>query len=191
MRKIRSMADVERIRRRNSTIMGVVFIFLLVVSTAGFAFMSSDSEDGDVVSENGFDFFRDGGLWRLAVGDDVFGFQNLPSEVMDVEVNVSVQLGTYNGQPLYFVNPGEGTSEILGNMGKYILRYQEACFDSGDNESEIVCEGNLPVKDCSNNLILFEAGNETRVDGRENCVFIVGDSLRGSDAFLYEVLGVN
>lgn len=196
MRKIKSMADIQRIQRRNNIILGLVMILLLVVSTAGYSIMSADSDGNDVVNENGFDFIRDQALWKVVIGDEVFAFQNLPSEVSDVEVNLDIQLGTYSGQPLYFVNPGEGTNEILSNIGRYILRYQESCLQQDGErvavggEDETSCDGDFPVKDCSSNLIVFETGNETRVYSEENCVFISGDTLRGSDAFLYKILGI-
>lgn len=198
MRKIKTMADVERVQRRNNIILGLVMIFLLTASTAGYSLMSADSEEESVVSEEGFDFVRENGMWKLVIGEDVFGFRNLPSEVADVSVDISAELGMYNGKAVYFVNPGEGVSEILSNIGDYVLRYQETCLGevvSLENNSFVVprgeCEGDLPVKDCSNNIIVFEVGNETMVYGEGNCVFITGDVLRGSDAFLYKLLGIN
>lgn len=190
MRKIKSAADVTRVQRRNNIILGVVMIVLLTLSSVGYSLMSADGESENVVSELGFDFVRDGGLWKVNIGTEIFGFMYLPSELGDVDVdNISVELGIYFGQPLYFVNPGEGVGEILNNIGRYILRNQESCFleDLGDLTS---CEGNLPVKDCGSNLIVFYEGNDTRVYAEENCVFISGDVLMGSDAFLYEVLGI-
>jgi len=195
MRKIKSMADVERVQRRNNIILGLFMIFLLVASSAGYSLMSADSEEENVVNEKGFDFVRSGGMWKLLIGADAFNFQYLPSEVSDVDVNLSIELGMYSGQPLYFVNPGEGVGEILSNLDRYILRYQESCL--GDiflesNESyKMVCEGDLPIKNCDDsNLIVFEAGNNTKVYMEGNCVFIEGDVIRGVDAFLYEVLGI-
>jgi hypothetical protein len=194
MRKIKSMADIERIRRRNNIILGVVMIALLVGSTAGYSLMSADSEDESVVEERGFEFVRDGGMWKLGLDEgEFFSFQYLPSEVDYVDVNVSLEFGDYSGQPLYFVNPNEGAGEILNVLGNYLLRYQEACLGSGHEENstnETVCGGDLPVKDCGSNLIIFETGNETMVYGEGNCVFIEGDSIRGVDAFLYKILGV-
>ena len=202
MRRIKSMADIERVRKRNNIIMGVAMILLLVASTAGFSLMSSDSEEESVVEEMGFEFVRDGGMWKLVFGDDVFSFRYLPSEVGDVDVNVSVEFGDYSGKPLYFVNLGEGTGEVLVNFEKYVLRYQESCLrqnssDVGGRESVVgdlgnltTCDEDLPVKDCNSNLIVFDVGNETRVYGDGGCVFIEGDFVKGVDAFLYDVLGV-
>ena len=160
-------------------------IGLLVLSIVGYSFASGD-DDGDrsKVSENGIDFFRQNGAWVAEIDGSIFAFQNLPSEVVDVDVNVSASFGQYSGQPLYFVNPNEGVSEILTNLGQYVLRYQEACLENS------TCEGDLPMKDCDSNLIIFEAGNYTEVRQDGNCVFIVGDSLKGTDAFLYKALQV-
>jgi len=212
------MADIERARRRNNLILGVIMIFLLVASTAGYSLMSGDREEESVVEEMGFEFVRDGGMWKLAFGstdghdsgepDEVFVFRYLPSEVGEIDVNVSVEFGDYAGEVLYFVNAGEGAGEVLTNLDRYILRYQESCLepvaplvidseqltveDEGNvSEDDFACKGNFPVKDCGSNLVIFEAGNETRVYGDENCVFVEGDYIRGVDAFLYKILGVN
>ncbi|MBT6690132.1 hypothetical protein HN903_03805 [archaeon] len=207
MRRIKSIADIERARRRNNIIMGVGMIFLLLASTAGFAIMNADSEEESVVEELGFEFVRDGGMWKLILDESVFGFQYLPSEVEDVDVNVSVEFGDYSGKALYFVNPNEGVGEVLNNLGGYILRYQESCLqqdsresvvggrwsdDLGNltNNSDVFCDENLPIKDCDSNLIIFDIGNETRVYGDNNCVFIEGDFLKGVDAFLYDILDI-
>jgi hypothetical protein len=184
MKKIRSMADIERGRRRNNIILGVVMIFLLLGSTAGYSLMSRDSEGDSSVSDSGFDFVKDGGLWKVNSGGGIFGFRYLPSEVSDVEVNASFNLGDYSEEVLYFVNPDEGVGEVLNNVGDYILRYQESCIEGGE------CEGDLPVKDCTNNLIIFERGNVTSVYQNESCIYIIGDGIRGTDAFLYNALGI-
>ncbi len=198
MRKIKSITDIEKARRRNNIILGVGMIVLLTVSSLGYSLMNADGSKKNSVSENGFNFVRENGRWKLSIENpndrnkpEVFKFQHLPSEVNNVSISISAQLGTYSNQPIYFVNPGVGASEILGNIGNYILRYQEACLDSGiDNMDNATCKGDLPIKDCTSNLIIFEQGNDTRVYQKGSCVFIVGDNSLGSDAFLYEVLGI-
>lgn len=160
-------------------------IGLLVVSTLGYSLISSDINEDSKTNEFGVDFFRENGLWLANINGEIFRFQNLPSEISNVSVNISFDLGRYSGQPLYFVNPNEGASEILNNIGRYVLRYQESCLT---NES---CANDLPVKNCESNLIVFETGNETRVYQNESCIFIVGDGAKGVDAFLYRVLGIN
>jgi len=185
MRKIRSQADADRKMKRNNLIMGIVLVGLLVVSTAGYSLISSDEEVSNSVSEFGVDFSRVNGLWGAEFGGGVFWFQNLPSEVSNISVNGSFDFDGYVNQPLYFVNPNEGASEILVNLESVLLRYQEACLNGS------VCEGDLPAKGCDSNLIIFIDNNESEVYQNESCVFIVGDAVRATDAFLYKLLGVN
>lgn len=209
LRKIKTQAEIDRGKRRNGIIIGVIMIGILVVSTLGYSLISSDTSEDSKTNEFGVEFFKESGLWIADFDGEIFRFQNLPSEVSNIDVNVSFDLGQYSGQPLYFVNPNEGASEILNNIGRYVLRYQESCLQQdfgveslelgvsgeGDlnnlsDENGYICNGDLPVKSCENNLIVFEIGNETKVYQNESCIFIVGDGVKGVDAFLYEVLGV-
>jgi len=196
MRKIRSQGEIARKKRRDQIVVGIVLIFLLVVSTLGYSLMSGDVKDEDVVNELGFDFIRDGGYWKVVIGSKVFGFQYLPSEVADIFVGGFYDFEMYVNQPLYIVNVNDGVSDILVNFEDYILRYQEACLrqteeGGGKREEEGKCEGDLPIKDCNSNLIIFEPGDESMVWQNESCVYIVGDSVRGADAFLYKVLKIS
>ena len=204
MRKIQTQVDIDRKKRKNQIVLGVIMVGLLVVAPLGYSLLSGDGDGGNSnkVNENGVEFFRQNGLWVAEIDGVVFGFQNLPSEVSNVSVNVSADLGQYSGQPLYFVNPNEGTNEVLSNIGNYILRYQESCLRQ-DSDGSVVggrwsedlgnstdCVGDLPVKDCDANLIIFESGNFTEVHQDGHCVFIVGDSIKGTDAFLYRMLQI-
>ena len=186
-------------KKRKQIVVGIVLVALLVVSTLGFSLMSSNVEESDSsVNEFGVDFFMDGGLWKIVFGEDVFGFQYLPSEVSDVFVNGSYDFGNYVDEVLYFVDANEGASEILNNLGRYVLRYQDACAGNGvsrenrgQRTEEDDCEGDLPLKGCDSNLIIFVEGNETMVWGNGSCVYIVGDGVRGADAFLYKALKIS
>jgi len=186
MRKIQTQAEIDRKKKKNQLLVGGVMIALLVMSTLGYSLMSGDSDGGDKsrVNEAGVDFIRQNGIWMTEIDGNVFGFQNLPSEVSNINVNTSINLEEYSGQPLYFVNPNEGINEVLTNIGNYIMRYQESCLA---NET---CDGDLPEKDCDSNLIIFEVGNNTEVYQDESCVFIVGDTLKATDAFLYKLLHI-
>lgn len=184
MRRIQTKEALEKKKRKNQILMGVVMTSLLLLSTLGYSLMSGNKNDKSEINEFGIDFYRENGLWVADFDGDRFAFQNLPSEVSDVEVNGTFILGQYSGQPLYLVDVNQGASEIINNIGKYILRYQEACLINS------TCEGNWPEKDCSSNLIIFESGNETKVYQDENCAYIVGDSIKAADAFLYRILGI-
>ena len=189
LKKIRTREEVVKERRRNQIVVGGVLIFLMVVSTLGYSLMDGDNEIKNSVNEFGIDFVREGGFWKTQINGEVFGFQYLPSEIGNVSVSGNYDIEDYAGEVLYFVNANEGSSEILNNLGRYILRYQESCLRQ-DSDKMTVCEGDLPLKSCDDNLIIFESGNETMVWKNESCVFIVGDSVRGADAFLYKALKI-
>ncbi len=186
LRKIKTEEQLHRKKRRDQILVGSVMIALLTVSILGYSLISNITDSGhSTANELGLKFVRDNGLWRTTIGKTEFGFQNLPSGVSNVSVNGSFNLSQYLNKPLYIVNPNEGYPEILNNIGRYVLRYQQACIAS---ES---CDGNLPTKTCNSNLIIFKHGNKTSVYQNKNCVYISGDSTKGADAFLYKVLGIN
>lgn len=182
--KIKSQSEKDRKARRNQIIVGVVLVGLLVVSTLGFAFKGSGGGDGGSVEEGGVAFYGQGGYWRAEIDGEVFSFRYLPSEVANISVDGLFDLGQYYNEPLYFVGYGEGGSEILNNLGRYVLRYQEACLDG------LACEGDFPIKDCSSNVIVFEESDVDSVYSDGGCIYIRGDVVRGADAFLYEVLKI-
>jgi hypothetical protein len=183
MKKIQTAELVAKKQKRNQIVMGVILVALLVVSTAGFSLMSSKDGDKNSYKENGINFFRQNGVWVAEIGGETFGFQYLPSEVENISVRNNFDLGDYVDKPLYFVGQSGGIPEVLGVLGRYASRYQEACLEN------ISCGGDFPVKDCTDNLIIFEEGNP-EVYAEENCVYLRGDPLHASDAFLYEVLKI-
>jgi len=191
MKRIQSQAEIDKKAKRNHIIVGIVMIGILTLSSLGFALISGDGggdKNNFEKNEFGVDFFNDNGVWVANLNNEFFGFQYLPSELSDVEVNLSINLKDYSGKPLYFINSDdEEKSEILNSINRYILRYQDACIDSEN------CIGDFPIKDCSNNLIILKKGedNRTSVYQDGNCVYISGDSVKGADAFLYNVLGIN
>ncbi|MAH43478.1 hypothetical protein CL614_07235 [archaeon] len=194
MRKIQTQADIDKKKKRNGIILGVVLVGLLVVSTLGYSLSGSSGEDNKK-EFNGYEFNRNGVYWVLDLEDQEFAFQNLPQEVTDVSVFGFYDLNSYFDKVLYFVNLDEGNEagyEILNNLERYVLRWQETCLEGEE------CEDNLPVKTCEKNgqnLIIFEESiginNSTSVRKDNNCVYISGDFVRGSDAFLYKLLGIS
>ena len=184
MKRIQTAEMKGRKARRNNIILGVVLILLLVIAPIGYSLMNNDSESSLKVKEAGLNFYKVGGLWKTTIDEQVFGFQYLPSEVASVALEGVYDLGAYVNQPLYFVNVNEAAPEILNNLQRYVMRYQEACL----NES--ACGEGLPLKDCSSNVIAYEVGNYTKVYKNESCVYLVGDAIMAADAFLYETLNI-
>jgi len=188
LKKIRTPEDVEREKKRNQRITGFVLMGIMVLSTLGYSFFSGDgnSSGGGKVKEKGLEFIRTSTGWTTNLNGINFNFQFLPSEVSDIPVTTSFTLNDYTGQTVYFVNSGPVAGEILQNLNSYVLRAQEACLKGEP------CTGDLPVKTCSEKLIVYKEGkNLTGVYQNESCVYLEGESIKAADAFLYKILGVN
>ncbi|MFH1451697.1 MAG: hypothetical protein ABIF88_00815 [archaeon] len=209
LRKIKTPEEIAAKKKRDQILIGIIMVVILVLSTAGFSLMSSDRENASEVNENGYTFIRDGGQWKVNFNGNILGFNYLPSEVENVSIEGTFDLEQYSNQVIYFVGSGN-VYEILNSLGAYIERYQSACLEGYS------CEGDFPVKDCSSNLIVFDRGEVDNnwknsdnkindeeiklyedIDGgitgvfrRENCIFLTGDTLKSSDAFLYKVLKI-
>ncbi|MAG28235.1 hypothetical protein CMI47_22145 [Candidatus Pacearchaeota archaeon] len=185
MRRLGSEAEIERRRKRNVLAVSLVMLFLLVMSSVGFAFLSGPGQDGtnaDAVG-NADGIYNVGNKWALDVGENqrVY-FLNSPEEVLDIETESYFTLQDYHGQDVYIVSENsEATQEIAGVLGLYVTRMQEACYGT--------CEADLPEKTCDDNLIIFNEAEEDMIYQEDNCVFIDGD-LKAVDAFLYKILGV-
>lgn len=188
LRKIKTRREAEKKAKSKQIIVGVVLVGLLVLSTVGYSFLSQDDESEEDNKEyNSFEFVRVGGGWNLK--ETNFYFQFLPQEVENVSIAGFFDLNVYSGKPLYIVNDNSASQEILINLGPQVLRYQEACLDSNGTECK---NEELPKKTCEDNLIIFELDEESEGDvwQEENCVYISGDLVKASDAFLYKLLGV-
>ena len=92
-----------------------------------------------------------------------------------------VDFNNYAGSTVYVVSENQAVFfEISATMGRF-LRVQEACYGP--------CEEDLPEKNCTDNLIIWQDSPENKVYQEENCVFIDGD-MRTVDAFLYDLFGL-
>ncbi len=194
LRKIKTQEEIARKNKQNQIIIGTVMILLLVFSTLGFSILSRTSDSSSQeIEQNGFKFFQENGRWTTHIADQSFSFAYLPSQTSDVVIEGEPTLNQYSEKPLYLVNPkNEAVGEIITNLGRYTLRYQESCFE-GFN-----CSEDLPTKTCEDNLIIFdETGEKTPSTNKEgvyqdkNCIYLSGDQVKTADAFLYKVLKIN
>ncbi len=198
MRKIKTQEEIEKKKKINQLLIGGILILLMVVSTAGYSLISRDNSNdsggsGSSEKYGDYTFFRDQGMWGVMLDGESYYFQYLPGEVENVSVSGNFSIAQYSGKVLYLVNNNPASQDILIDFNKYFLRAQGACLNSNLNDSfdSSSCEGDLPIKTCSDNLIIFEnSDNETRVWQDKNCVYISGDFLKGADAFLYRTLRI-
>ncbi|MEM4181561.1 MAG: hypothetical protein QXX68_00135 [Candidatus Pacearchaeota archaeon] len=186
MRKIETKEEKERKEKRKNIILSLILAGILVFSTIGYAILSRHEEEQNnlKVKVNGRDFYFYSGMWAIQKDGKVLYFNNLPNETKDVLVS-DLRGINYFGKKVYFVNSQQPAYLIVNNI-KEIEIFQEACLDEKCSE-----EKNLPIKNCTDHLIVFRDGNETKVLKEENCIFLEGDFNKAADAFMYKLLDIN
>jgi hypothetical protein len=198
MRKIETKEDLEKKKKRNYILIGLLLILIMIFSTVGFSFLENKSKSDSsskIVTFKGIKFQQYGGFWRPIIQGEEFYFQYLPNEAENISIRGLFDISSYSGKPVYFVDgDNSAKSEILQNINRYILRFQDACINStGKNNEELnkSCDG-LPIKKCeSDNIIIFdESENSTKVWKDLNCVYISGDMIKASDMFVYKLLNL-
>ena len=212
--KIKSQEELDKKNRRNQLIIGIVMIGLLVLSTLGFSLVfggggaSGQDAFANQVTEEGITFTQGVQGWSAAIEGGIFYFSNLPSEVKETPIEGELDFNRFRGSVVYFVGDNPAIQQSLINFQGRISRTQEACLEGFD------CENNIPTKSCdSSNLIIYGQGNkgqgneseqayfvndyfpnanpnETSVYAEGSCVFLTGDALKATDAFMYKSLKV-
>lgn len=188
MRRIVSQHQEGRKKRRNQITIGIILIFVMVISTLGFALQGfggfgEDDDSANNIEYNGFEFVNQNGLWVLGN----FIFKNVPQQVEDIGF-VSSDINDYQGKPLYISSESdEAELEIYINIGNLALRTQKACTEEEE------CLGDFPIKTCTENFIIIRESNISNIMQQDNCVFIEGDSgdlTKLTDQFLFKILGI-
>lgn len=183
MRKIKSQAEIDKKKKRNQIIIGVVLVVLMMFSTVGYSLMDKTDNTIKKVEYSGVTFVSSNGMWEIE-GTKIY-FNYLPSELQNISIEGSYDLNDYSNQTVYFVNYSSSGELIINNLRGQIERYQEACLESP-------CGLDLPVKNCSQDrIIVFTNSLENKVSQRDKCVFISGDSYKGVDAFVYKLFGIS
>ena len=186
MRKIETIVEKARREGRNKMIIGILLVFLMVFSTVGYAFYYTREGDEESNEEtyNGLKFINNGNLWLVNIEGYDFSFMFHPKDIENVSINMTHNINNYTNKPLYFVNNSGGINEISRNLYNFIPRMQEVCYGE--------CEKDLPVKNCTDNLIIFQESEYDEINQKDNCIFIrsKGEQIKVSDAFLYRILGI-
>jgi hypothetical protein len=193
MRKIISRESEDKKRRRNQLIIGGILILVMGLSTIGYS-LNNGNKTTDTSSSliyNKLQFTKTSGYWTVNSNNLALSFTYNPNEVAKTNSALN-SISTYSGQPLYvYSDNSNAETEIYRNffyLNSIVLRMQEAC---PENQT---CNGDVPIKNCSNNFIIIKASNETTsITQNNNCVFIYGKKenlLNLTDSFLYKITGI-
>lgn len=189
MKKILTKEEKGKKDTRNKTIIGVILVILMVLSVVGYNLFSSPEEDKERVEYNGVKFIlNEMGMWQFEIQGFGFSTSFNPQETENISAPIFTTINSYAGKPLFFVGEGRAKQELDRNLWNFALRTQDACIEKKE------CEGNLPIKECSeDNIIIFKEEDYIEITQEDNCIFITSpyaEQTRAADAFLFKILGV-
>jgi hypothetical protein len=175
MRTLGSDELREQKRKKLGFWLSMFMLFILVGSTAGFAFLSHGGSN----SEGDNSHLTDGSEYGAYDPDTslVYTYE----DVRAVPVNIVKTLDSYTGKAVYVNSVSRvAINEINIALGGRVNRVQEACY--GD------CDLDLPEKICDDsneeNVIVVKESEFNNVYEENGCVFIEGNT-KAVDAFLY------
>jgi len=194
IRKIISKEDIEKRDRNKKIIISVILAFIMLISSAGYAFFSNDdtTTKTEKITYNGTEFIKtDYGAWQFTRNGHQFETKFNPNDTENISSQISKTLDSYSQKPLYFgVNSmidvaSSGNSEIIRNIYSIIERYDLSCLDEN-------CTEDKPIKDCSvDNVIIFKESNESVIKTENSCIVLyspIYEQERIADAFLFKTL---
>lgn len=178
MRKLESKEEIERKRKFRTTILSLLMLFILILSTLGFAFLSNTkTTQGNTGNQQQNQ--QNTGQINFQYQGNLISLVSTYESIANIPVNISIYPQFYSGSILYIDSTNQGILQELGStLGRLSSRVQEACYGK--------CERNLPEKNCADNLIVWKESSEDKVFQIDNCVFIEGD-ISSVDAFIYKL----
>lgn len=185
IRKIGTKEESERKSRRNTLILSIIMISILVLSTAGYFSLREDSGGTNTGSDK---VQNVGDYWVINYNGEGIRVSSSPESTKNVSVIMFTKLESYAGKTVYVSSEYDGgLYEVNSALQNYAGRIQPACYGK--------CDKNLPEKDCNETMIVISGldNNESesgKVYEQDNCVFISG-GLNAVDAFLYRIFGIN
>lgn len=184
MRRLETKEEQEKGQKRRSRMFGMFMLLIMVLSTVGYAFVtfqenrsSTNSADSQLQEQDA------NSRWILDYQGQKLSLSSSKESVKNISVASFLTINNYIGNPVYidYGNNSAVLYELSLNLGNYADRVIPACYGK--------CELNLPEKNCTDYLIVYNQSNKNRVYQQENCVFIEGD-IRAADAFIYTTFKV-
>ena len=165
----------RRKKIRNRWVTGII-LFLLIASTAGFAFMSADGNNNNGGNGN----VDVTGKYKYNFGNNPLYFSNDLKDIKNISIDINFTLNDYYNQKVYVSNGNYVATNELAVLQPYTEKIQFACYGN--------CTEDLPEKTCADKMIVVRNSAFERVSQEGNCTFVDG-GLRAMDAFLYKIFG--
>lgn len=188
-----SEKDLNKKRKRNQYILGIILIIVMFGSVFGVVvdFFNSENNSSTELNYKGYPLINENNVYLLTIGEKTFYFSTNPNEASKFkEINMTITIPSFVGVPVYIDSKEYfSTQEIYQNIYGYPERIQPACIDEKD-----CTDSSLPIKNCENYVVVVREAQENKIYERENCIFIeaTNDDLPlVVDAFLLKLLGLN
>jgi len=196
IRRITTKEEQEEKEKKNKRILAIIIGLVMLFSSASYAFFSFDNSTTkkEKLVFSGIDFIKnENGLWDFTANGQSFQTTFNPAQVSNVSFILGKTLQDFYNKNLYFgINSAEdlvslGTSEILQNIGRFVIISQPSCLSEN-------CSEDYPVKNCSlDNVLIFKPANFSRIYLEDNCTIIAyaaGDEQKAADAFIFGIFGI-
>jgi len=182
MRKLETAEEREAKQQKTSRIIGIFLLLIMVLSTAGYAFMyfQENSDNSPTRSKVSDQLQTADGRWVLNFNDQQLLLQTSEQSAQNISNDLYLTISNFFSQKVYidYQNNSGVYYEIASNLAPFTEKLIPACYGP--------CQENLPEKNCSSLMIVYKKSNANRVYQNESCVFIEGD-IRAADSFIYKL----
>ena len=177
-------AHTEASSRRSSQLFLYFTLFIMVVSSVGYAFLSSPSTDQPLPDASGPKGVQNqgNGVWTANVYGASFQFFTDPVVVSAVVFESNLTFAELASATLEYNVQSPGLGEALGMTLGQLVQSQPVCIGP--------CTEDIPERDCTTPVISWnQTAPLNRVYQRNQCVFIEG-TRTAFDAWIYRLTGL-
>ena len=192
MQKIKTKEESEKEGRRNKIIISLILVFIMVLSTIGYAFFNQRQEEVQEegkITYKGLVFSEDvNGFWSTQINEYGIITKYNPEETKNVSFfDFDVSVKDFYNHPLYFVsNNTLAVNELSRNICLFSTRCQAACLEE-------TCGKDFPVKNCTENIIIIKDSDVFKSSKKDNCLFIEApkeEQERVADSLVFKILSL-
>jgi hypothetical protein len=211
MRPIETHEAKEKRKHRDSVILGIIIVGILILSTVGFAVLESSQENNKntQTTYNNYDFVKTDYGWQTTVqilGQSiVLNTKYLPSEVENISMEGDPILDDFYNKAIFLVASEQNEIQAISEYGIFeglAERMQFACSLENSNSSTCL-EKNWPIKSCDdanqqNTIIIVKEtkdinDNSTTINYKNSCIQIQGkgaELIKANEKAIFKILGI-
>ena len=165
MRKLETAEEKAARQKKNTLIISIFMLGIMVLSTLGYAFMTWEQGSNGSSSNSNAQLQDVNGRWVKTIQNQPFSFTMPEQSTSNVTKDIFLTLANYAQKPLY-IDAGNNSAvvyEISSTLGLFASKTSQACNGP--------CEENLPEKNCSTDLlVVYNQSDQNSVYQKENCV---------------------